>query len=267
MPHITKPVPGNFCWIELNTTDPAAAGKFYGEILGWSFTEMKMADGHPYLIAKVGDANAAGIRLLGENATKMGTASQWMSFIASADVDATVAKATKAGGNVLVAAAEAGGMGRMAVVADPSGAVLSLWQEKQSMGAFVYGEKGALCWNELTTTNVDAAGKFYATVLGWKPETAAMPGAPGGQYTTFKNGETMTGGMMAMPADMKGAPSTWTAYFSVPDVDAQVAKAGRMGAKVIVPARDIPTVGRFAWLRDPQGAVFAIIKVMPPAAK
>ena len=138
-----------------------------------------------------------------------------------------------------------------------------LWHTTQSMGTSLYGEPGALTWNELLSSNVDIAQRFYTQLFGWKAEAQTMPGVV---YTVFKQGDALVGGLMAQPPDMKGAPSMWASYFSVTDADATFAKASKLGAKTVVPPTDIPGVGRFAWLQDPQGAVFAILKAIPPTA-
>ncbi len=151
-------------------------------------------------------------------------------------------------------------VGRMAVIQDPAGATLCLWTAKQHIGAGVKNEPGALCWSELYTTNVDASGKFYARTLGWKPEAIDM--GPMGVYTLFKaeGVEDSVAGMMGMPDAMKGAPSHWLVYVQVEDCDAQLEKAEALGAKTLMPATDIPNVGRFAIAEDPTGAVFALYK-------
>ena len=87
---------------------------------------------------------------------------------------------------------------------------------------------------------------------------------PNSNYTVLKQGDTSVGGLMAQPREMQGAPSFWASYFAVTDADATFAKAVKLGAKAMMSPTDIPNVGRFAWLQDPQGAVFAIIKNAMP---
>jgi hypothetical protein len=113
---------------------------------------------------------------------------------------------------------------------------------------------GLFCWNELATTNVAAAKKFYAGLLGWK--TQAFGG--GIEYTQFKKGKDMVGGMLKSPKP--GIPAHWVPYVIVDSVEATVKKAARLKGKVLMPPFDIPDVGRIAVLRDPQGAVIGIIK-------
>jgi predicted enzyme related to lactoylglutathione lyase len=113
---------------------------------------------------------------------------------------------------------------------------------------------GKFCWNELVTTNVPAAKKFYTGLLGWKTQ----PFGKGMEYTLFKKGKDMLGGLMKCPKP--GNPAQWIPYIFVDDVDAMAKKASKLRGKVCVPPFDVPTVGRIAVLTDPQGAAFGIIK-------
>jgi len=257
----TKMTPaGEFCWIELQTTDPASARKFYGELFSWKWSDMP--GDMPYAMATVpGDKMAAGLMKQPDEAKAMGAPPCWVSYIAVDDVKATAEKAAKLGGKVLMPASPMG-PGTFAVIQDPTGAPFALWHSPQSMGTFGRGEPNTLGWNELATTNVDVARSFYTQLFGWKAEMQPAGGMP---YTIFKNGDTMVGGMMAMQKGMEGVPSNWAVYFSVDDCDATFGKAGKTGAKAIVPPMDIPTVGRFAVMQDAQGAAFAFIKFLPPA--
>jgi predicted enzyme related to lactoylglutathione lyase len=147
----------------------------------------------------------------------------------------------------------------MAVIADPSGATFCLWQQKKHIGAAVWAEHGALSWAELQSRNLDACGKFYAKLFHWEPSTVSP--VPGSQYTLFYAGKDQRGGMQAInPMAPAGMPSHWTTYFAVDNCDQRVAQAGKLGGKVIWPGTDIPNVGRFAILADPQGATFGILQ-------
>jgi predicted enzyme related to lactoylglutathione lyase len=255
MTEINKPALNTFCWLELATSDPAAARKFYAALFGWELSDMPMPEG-TYTMAKHGEHMVCGMQQLPEEAKKMGAPPHWLSYVAVESTDAAVAKAKELGGRLLAGPIDMG-MGVMAVLQDPSDGVVAVWQSKQSMGTWLYQEPNSLCWNELATTNVDAAGKFYAGLFGWKPEAMKMPDMV---YTVFKAGETQVGGMMPLPAQATGAPSMWTPYFSVKSTDGLVSQAEKLGAKVMMPATDIPNIGRFAVLSDPQGAAFAILQ-------
>ena len=126
-------------------------------------------------------------------------------------------------------------------------------------GSGGYGAPGFLCWNELGTNDPDKAGQFYSNVFGWARQ--AFPGPI--EYTLFNNGDRGVGGMYKITPEMGPIPPHWLVYFAVDDCDAKVQKATELGAQVMKPAEDIPGVGRFAILIDPQGAAFAIIKTAP----
>jgi predicted enzyme related to lactoylglutathione lyase len=114
--------------------------------------------------------------------------------------------------------------------------------------------RGRFIWHELMTTDPDAAGAFYSKVVPWKTQPSGMP-----SYTLWMAGKTQIGGLMALPDSAEaGAPSHWIVYIATPDVDATVEQAQRLGGKVLKSAADIPNVGRFAVLTDPQGATFAV---------
>jgi predicted enzyme related to lactoylglutathione lyase len=253
---IEKANAGTFCWVELNTTDPAAAKRFYGELFGWSLADMPTPNG-TYTMASIGSNNVAGIMVLPEEAKKMGAPPHFLSYVAVDDAKATAEKVKSLGGKVLRGPMSAG-PGQMAVIQDPTGAVFAIFQTLQSMGTFLYMENGASCWNELMTNDVDRAGKFYAALFGWKPDPMNVPG--GSPYVVFKQGENGVGGMMPTGTASPGHPSVWGVYFAVENADATVRKVEQLGGKVSVPAQDIPTIGRFAVFTDPQGAAFAILQ-------
>ena len=152
------------------------------------------------------------------------------------------------------------GPGTMSIIEDPTGGTLALWSTKESMGTFLWGETNSLCWNELVTSDANAAVKFYTGLFGWKTEAMPMGDVP---YTVLKNGDLPIAGLMPQPKDMRGAPTSWMAYFAVNDCDATMKKVERLGGKVCMPPHDIPNVGRFAILADPEGATFAVIKNLP----
>ena len=127
----------------------------------------------------------------------------------------------------------------------------------------VYNTHGAFSWSELMTTDVEGARKFYGALFGWTVKTMDMPSGP---YSTCQVGETSVGGMMKIPADAAGMPPQWGCYVTVNDVEATTSKAVSLGGKVVMPAMDIPNVGRMAVIQDPQGACLSIIKYAMPAA-
>src|SRR6185312_12444539 len=121
--------------------------------------------------------------------------------------------------------------------------------------------RGRFVWHELMTTDTDAAAAFYSKVVPWKTQDSGMP-----SYTLWMAGKTQVGGLTGLPADGtdSGTPPHWIVYVATPDVDATVAEAQRLGGKVLKGATDIPNMGRYAVLTDPQGATFAVYS--PPGS-
>lgn len=116
---------------------------------------------------------------------------------------------------------------------------------------------GAISWNELMTRDVEAAKHFYGALFDWKLETRDMGGF---SYTLASSGDQEVAGLMALTDDAAGMPPNWGAYVTVDDVDATLKRVIELGGKVVVPAQDIPEVGRFAAFVDPQGAMLSVIK-------
>jgi predicted enzyme related to lactoylglutathione lyase len=143
--------------------------------------------------------------------------------------------------------------GRMAVLADPAGAVFCVWEPKENIGAHLLRERGALSWFELLTQDASQAGPFYAELFDYELE----PFGPDGSYTVFKKGDTQMGGMMSAPS--AGMPSFWGLYFTVGDVDGVADKVRAAGGQIMMGPQDMPKIGRISVMADPQGAVFGVI--------
>jgi predicted enzyme related to lactoylglutathione lyase len=120
-----------------------------------------------------------------------------------------------------------------------------------------FKQHGAFSWCELMTTDVDAAKTFYTKLFGWDSEAMSMPGMT---YTVVKAGGKGIGGIMTIPKEAQGTPPMWCTYVTVDDVDLTARTAEQLGARILVPPTDIPTVGRFCVIQDPQGAVINAIK-------
>lgn len=247
--------PGMFCWFELATPDQDGAKQFYTALFGWTANDMPIGEGMTYSMLLKNGKEVGALFQMGPQ--MQGIPPHWGSYVSVASADESAKKAEALGGKVMAPPFDVMDVGRMAVLQDPTGAVLSIWEAKKHHGASLLGEPGAVGWNELATRDVDAARAFYTGLFGWSAEVSQMEGIT---YTTFKQGEVPQGGMMGMTAEWGEIPPHWSVYFSVEDCDATVAKATSLGATVMVPPTDVPGVGRFAIVRDPQGAVFATIK-------
>lgn len=242
-------------WVDLGSPDLEKSKAFYGGLFGWDLPQGPPEAGG-YTVCELRGKTVAGL------GPKMNPdmPTVWMTYVNVSSADDTVAKVTSNGGNVFMPPMDIMEAGRMAVFADPLGAVIGLWQPNGHMGAQLANEPGTFCWNELITTDLDAAKAFYKSVFGWDAEDMGPPGGPPA-YTEWKLAGKSVGGMMAksaeMPADM---PPNWGVYFAVADTDASVAKAQELGASVLMGPADIEP-GRFAVLADDLGAVFSILRL------
>jgi predicted enzyme related to lactoylglutathione lyase len=257
MPEITKHVTGMFSWADMGTTDVPGAKKFYSGLFGWTYQDDPMGPDSVYSRALSGGKDVCAIYPQQADQAKQGIPPYWASYITVESADALAQKAASLGGKAMMPPFDVFDAGRMVVVQDPSGAAIAGWEPRKHIGARVMNEPGALCWTELMTTNVEAAGKFYASAFGWKPESMAMPT---GTYTVFKVAAQSAAGMMQLPAEMKGIPPHWLIYFAVQGCDDTVAKARSSGGEILAPPANIPNVGRFAVIKDPFGATFGILQ-------
>lgn len=262
MPVLSRVVPGNFCWVEVNVDHAEKAKGFYGELFGWRAESVKLPAGDYTLLLR-GEDQIGGMFELPADMKAAGARPHWLGYVAVADVAEATGKAEKLGARVFKPPFDAG-PGRMSIIGDPTGAGLALWQSVNPMGTFVWRETNSMSWFELTTTNTALATKFYVDMFGWRTEVVPMGDF---EYTLLYNGAEQIAGLMPQPKPMvqAKAPSFWTVYFDVADCDATAAQAKKLGGDIGMPPTDIPNVGRFAILKDVDGAAFAIIKNKPRA--
>jgi predicted enzyme related to lactoylglutathione lyase len=252
-----KHVAGTFCWIELASSDQAAARTFYSTLFGWEAEEVPMGEDTTYTMFHRGGKYTAAMYQVDPQQPNAAP-DCWGVYVAVDSADESTEKAVGLGGLLLAGPFDVGDAGRMSVLQDPGGAVFSIWQAVNNQGVMLKSEHGALCWNELLTLDTGVAASFYSDLFGWAAHEQEMP-PPTGKYTSFMLGEAPTGGMMQIQPEWGAVPPHWSTYFSVDDCDATVATALELGATTIGPAMEIQGVGRFAWLADPQGATFAVI--------
>lgn len=260
MSEMTEYKPGTFCWPELVASDTGKAKDFYSKLFGWNITDVPIGEDNVYSMAAIGGREVGGIYQMWPEQAEQGIPTHWVSYVSVANVDEATEKAESLGANIIVEPMDVFDAGRMAVIMDPVGAVFSIWQAGQHIGARVVNEHGALVWNELATKDTEKAKEFYTEFFGWGVDDMDMNG--GMIYTAFMNSDRPAAGMIAITADMGDMPSVWSVYFAVDDCDKGVEEAKSLGGEVVVPPTDIPEVGRFSFLKDSQGAVFAIIKLI-----
>ncbi len=257
MPAIEKHSPGDFCWAELATTNLEAAKKFYGPLFGWTWNDMPMPTG-VYSMVQLEGLDLGAMYQLTEMHTSRGIPPHWLAYVAVADTDDAIEKAKQMGGKLFAGPHEVPGAGRMGLLVDPQGAMFAVWQAKGHIGTRIGGAFGAPTWWELATSNTAQATGFYTSLFGWSAKVSSMGPM---QYTEWSNAGRSVGGMIETCGEWKDVAPHWMAYFRVRDCDASFAQATELGGTVRVPPTDIPKVGRFAMLADPQGAVFSVIQL------
>jgi predicted enzyme related to lactoylglutathione lyase len=253
-------VPGMFCWWEAGVNDQDTGKQFYSDLLGWTIKDMPMGPDYVYTMFQMEGKDVAALYKLMPDMVAQGVPPHWMSYILVENADEAATKITAAGGTVVQAPFDVMDVGRMAVAQDPTGATFSIWQPGKHKGAGLYNGVGSVVWNELGTRDTAAASAFYQSAFGWTAEAMQMGPMV---YTIFKVGENQVGGMMEMAPEWGEVPPHWMLYISVADCDATAAKAEKLGAQIMVPPTDIPNVGRFSLISDPQGAHFSILQMAP----
>ncbi|GAA3198571.1 VOC family protein [Actinocorallia longicatena] len=244
------------CWVDYSAKDRHAAADFYERLFGWEalWEPDPAAGGYGQFTMR--GRRVAGIGPQFNDAMP----AMWNSYVATDDVEATAEKVRNAGGQVVMPPMEVFDAGKMAGFLDAEGAFFLVWQALKHPGSQIVSEDGAYCWNELNTRDEQKALAFYPQVFGWEPRTD-----PG--YTEWQLGGESQAGMMPMPEGVPAeVPPYWLVYFAVTDVDASAVRAIALGAEQVSPFVDSPA-GRLAVLRDPQGATFALITLVPHRAE
>jgi predicted enzyme related to lactoylglutathione lyase len=240
--------PGTFSWVDLTTSDAAAAKDFYGALLGWDFEDNEIPGGGIYSMCRVEGENAAGISESADHPP------HWNNYVTVASADESAARAKELGAALIEEPFDVMEAGRMALLVDPTGAALCLWEPRETIGAGRVNDLGCLTWNELHTPDPAAALEFYTGLFGWGTEAMETPpGAP--SYTIVKVGERSNGGVMDA---QEGEPPNWLPYFTVASRDDAADRAQELGAQELA-RLDLPQ-GSIAVLADPQGAPFAVFE-------
>ena len=273
MPDRDGYIPGVPCWIDTSQPDPKAAVGFYSGLFGWEFEDVMPAGSEAeYFIGRLGGRDAGAVGSVPEGAPPM---AMWNTYISVDSADEAASKVADAGGKTLMEPFDVMDAGRMAVFADPEGAMFCVWQAKETKGLQVVNEHGSLNFNGLNTRDVEGAKRFYGSVFGWTTlalsggaEMWTLPGygdhleesdpeirkrvAEVGGPTGF---EDVVASINPIGDDQPDVPAHWNVTFGVDDADAIAAKAAELGGKVVVAPFDAPWV-RMTILTDPQGATF-----------
>ena len=243
----TSYAPGTFSWAELATSDADGAKRFYFALFGWDYKDNPVGDGQVYSMARRDGRSVAALFASDQPP-------HWNCYVTVESADRAAARAGELGATVVAEAFDVLDVGRMAVIADPVGAALSLWEPRATIGAELVNSPGAMTWNDLLTPDPAASAEFYGALLGWTTEE--IPGAGG--YRVIRNGERANGGMMPLDPERMGAEAgpNWMPYFGHEDMERVVAEVPRLGGQVLNGPMRLPA-GSIAVLADPQGAGFA----------
>lgn len=243
---------GTPCWIDLGCDDIGRAASFYSALFGWNVSE-PIPEAGGYRLASLRDRQVAGL------GPQMNPGPPfWATYIRTDDTEETLDKVREAGGTVVMDTTEVMDQGIMGIFHDNQGAVCSLWQPMAHRGSGLANEHGSLTWNELSARDVDAAMAFYPAVFGWIADVKDDGEMP---YTEWQlDGRTIAGMAGMMPEVPESAHPHWSVCFAVDDCDDAVAKVSELGGSIQTSPTDIPP-GRFAVVRDDQGAEFAVMKL------
>ena len=258
--------PGVPCWVDTWQPDPDAAAAFYAELFGWDPHKPPPGSTPEYVMAKLRGRDVAAI---GAPPPPVAPAAAWTTYIWVDDVDATAAKVSEAGGEVLDGPFDSLDGGRMAIVADPAGAVFGVWRPGAHKGAQLVNEPGAWSMSMLHTPDPEGAKPFYGAVFGWTTEAFEIPG---GEMTMWRLPGFVGGEpeqpvsrevVAVMGASSGDEPPRWSVDFWIGDADAAAATTDRLGGKVLAGPYEAPPF-RQAVLADPQGAGFTVSQLMVP---
>jgi predicted enzyme related to lactoylglutathione lyase len=238
----------------LATSDVAAAKAFYGSLFGWEAEDLEAAAVGAYATLRRGGREVAILYRQQPQARAAGAPPHWTSYISVEDADATAARAEGLGGaGVFRSPFDVLDAGRVAAIGDPTGAVVSLWQPRARIGAELVNDTGALCWNELATTDIERAKSFFGQLVGWEYETDESG------YVSVTNAGRLNGGMREQTEQERRVPPAWLPYFTVRSANESERHAVQRGGRALVPTAESPR-GRYAVIVDPQGAPFAVFE-------
>lgn len=243
---------GRFTWYELLTTDPTAARDFYRQVVGWEHAVWP-GEMH-YETFTLGGTPVAGVMQLPEAARQAGAPPHWMGYVCTEDLGDTAARIGRLGGRVLNQMA-IDSVGRIAIVADPQGAMFAAFQPEEAPQPEHDPRIGEFSWHELATDDYAAAFDFYAGVFGWEVIADDDMGEFG-VYRIFGRNGRQLGGMFNRSERMPAC--AWLYYVRVPDCDAAAERIGQLGGRVVNGPMEVPGGDRIVQALDPQGGMFAL---------
>jgi predicted enzyme related to lactoylglutathione lyase len=248
---------GTPAWIDLITTDRPAAQAFYGAVFGWTFEEQIVDNAVVYVIARHNQREVAGIATRTPEEIAHGIPPAWNLFFATDDIAKTCAHATSLGATLHTPPFGNPAVGKLAVLADPTGALFCLWQGNAHLGMTTMHTPDTFTWCECLTRDPKRAAAFYEDLFGWKTETSRNFDM---EYTLCQRDGQAIAGIMAMPDGLEGVPANWMVYFATDNCEAMLTRITEHGGSRLAEPMEIGT-GRFAVAADPDDAVFGIIEL------
>ncbi len=246
-------VVGAPCWIDLYSSDTDKATDFYGQLFGWTTESAGPEFGGYFTFLKDGKHIGGCMH----NDGQQGYPDAWTVYLATDDIERTVADAAAKGGQVHLAPMAVADNGTMAMVADPGQGAIGVWQPGTQKGFEVRNETGTAAWFELHTREYAATVDFYRDVFKWDAHSASDTHEL--RYTTLGKDEGALAGIMDASEFMpEGSPAAWSIYFEVDDIDGALEQIVELGGKVLQPAEDTP-YGRLAQAADPTGTLFKLL--------
>lgn len=256
----TAEIRGRFVWHELMTTDTAAAGNFYPRVAGWKSQPWEKNADYTLWVGKSGPMGG----LMNIPTEAAGAPSQWMPYIGTPDIAATVATARQLGAKVKKDITPIPDMGQFAILSDPQGATFAVYAAGSAQeGAGAPPSVGDFSWHELATTDLDGALRFYTQLFGWGKGPTHNMGEMG-DYQLFTQGGKQIGGIYKLHPEVTEM-SHWLCYVRVGDVDKATDAAKAAGGRVLNGPMEVPGGDWIAQLVDPQGAAFAVHEIKPLA--
>lgn len=256
---------GDFIWYELLTTDANAAAAFYKSVIGWNAVNANQP-GMDYNLFYAGDPSdtmngVGGFMTITPEMEAGGSRPAWIGYIAVEDVDKAVTDIIAAGGTSFMTM-DVENVGRMAMVADPQGALFYVMRgassEPSHSFAAIEPKVGHCAWNELSTTDPEAAKTFYSKLFGWAKDGDLDMGTMGKyEFLRVAGGRFLLGAVMPKMPQMP--VSAWTYYFRVPDIDAAVDALKAAGGTLHMEPMEIPGGDYSLSASDPQGAAFGLV--------
>jgi predicted enzyme related to lactoylglutathione lyase len=254
---MSSSVLGQFLWHELVTTDPDAGAGFYSKVFGWNAQPFS-ADPN-YTMLTNAQSPVGGARVVDKDPLAAKVGANWLTYVGVPEITAALAAVEAHGGRIVhpVTAIPPDG-GRYAVITDPEGSTIGVYEPGSGMAAGANPSAGTVAWHELRADDVVATLQFYQAIFGWEVLRSIPMGGDVGTYHLFGIGDTQMGGAFKRPKDLPPSWPRWLVYLAVPSVTAAVEAGLAAGGKLLNGPHEVPGGNCMAQIADPHGVVFAV---------